>query len=169
MKVLVLSIVLCCVSAGAFLVQTQPLHQSTPGQQSLQILTKTLLSLTNHSGKAKSNIYTALKLKTLMRKDGIKCFLCIDQLWWRRFAESTLLWSFPTLANVSCIITAPWRTPLSLPIWNSTWWSVTIQTCFLKRQISAKISPMSVVVQGRNSKISVSLQAMNKITRRVEK
>nr|XP_034306554.1 uncharacterized protein LOC105340247 isoform X1 [Crassostrea gigas] len=49
MKVLVLSIVLCCVSAGAFLVQTQPLHQSTPGQQSLQILTKTLLSLTNHS------------------------------------------------------------------------------------------------------------------------
>eukprot|EP00105_Crassostrea_gigas_P043603 XP_019927751.1 PREDICTED: uncharacterized protein LOC105340247 [Crassostrea gigas] len=49
MKVLVLSIVLCCVSAGAFLVQTQPLHQSTPDQQSLQILTKTLLSLTNHS------------------------------------------------------------------------------------------------------------------------
>lgn len=77
MKVLVLSIVLCCVSAGAFLVQTQPLHQSTPGQQSLQILTKTLLSLTNHSGKAKSNIYTELKLKTLMRKDGINVFFAL--------------------------------------------------------------------------------------------
>eukprot|EP00105_Crassostrea_gigas_P024280 XP_011444485.1 PREDICTED: uncharacterized protein LOC105340228 [Crassostrea gigas] len=49
MKVFVLSLVLCCVSAGAFLVQTQPLHQSAPDQQSLQILTKTLLSLANHS------------------------------------------------------------------------------------------------------------------------
>lgn len=86
MKVLVLFLVLFSVSAGAFLVQTKPLHQSAPDQQSLQILTKTLLSLTNHSGKAKSNIYTGLKLKTLMRKDGIKCVLCIDQLWWRRFA-----------------------------------------------------------------------------------
>lgn len=54
MNVLVLSIVLCCVSAGAFLVQ--PLHQSAPDQQRLQILTKMLLSLTNQSGMEQKNL-----------------------------------------------------------------------------------------------------------------
>lgn len=53
MKVLVMGLVFCCVSAGAFLVQTEPLRQSAPDQQSLQILTKTLLSLTNNFGKGK--------------------------------------------------------------------------------------------------------------------
>lgn len=67
MKVLVLSIVFCCVSAGAFLVQ--PLHQSAPDQQRLQILTKMLLSLTNQSGMEKKIYWT----KSFMKKNGILC------------------------------------------------------------------------------------------------
>lgn len=67
MKVFVLSIVLCCVSAGAFLVQ--PLHQSAPDQQRLQILTKMLLSLTNQSGMEKKIYWT----KSFMKKNGILC------------------------------------------------------------------------------------------------
>lgn len=65
MEVLVLGLVLCFASAGAFLVQTQPLHQSALDQQSLQILTKTLLSLTNHSGMG--NIYWTA-VKTFLRE-----------------------------------------------------------------------------------------------------
>lgn len=67
MKVLVLSIVLCCVSAGAFLVQ--PLHQSAPDQQRLQILTKMLMSLTNQSGMEKKIYWT----KSFMKKNGSLC------------------------------------------------------------------------------------------------
>lgn len=67
MKVLVLSIVLCCVSAGVFLVQ--PLHQSAPDQQRLQILTKMLLSLTNQSGMEKKNYCK----KIFLKKNGILC------------------------------------------------------------------------------------------------
>lgn len=40
MKVLAMGLVLYYVSAGAILVQNDPLHQSTQYQQSIQILTK---------------------------------------------------------------------------------------------------------------------------------
>lgn len=46
-NVLLLSLALCCVSHGA----SEPLHQSN--QRGLQFLMKTLVSLTNHSGKVK--------------------------------------------------------------------------------------------------------------------
>lgn len=46
-NVLLLSLALCCVSHGA----SEPLHQSN--QRGLQFIMKTLVSLTNHSGKVK--------------------------------------------------------------------------------------------------------------------